>query len=49
MPIAVTGYHDSAHVLQFSSFFSMFMDPAARFATHYLRIYRLLPIFSLGA
>ena len=26
----------------------MFMDPLARFATHYTRVYRLTPLFCLG-
>lgn len=45
----MTGYRDASHILQYSSLVSMCMDPAARFATHYVRVYRLGAMFLLGA
>lgn len=48
LPIATTGYVDETHILQYSSFVSMTMDPLSRAFTHYYRIYRLTLLFGLG-
>ncbi len=41
IPIATTGYEHQPHVMQFSSFVSMALDPLSRALTHFVRLYRL--------